>query len=638
MMRFVPFSQKETSLITDTFQQQKWVQRNTIDDKFEFFVDKQERIISITIEYQMEPPFKMREYFVLGRVKFSLIASIGRISEEFLKKLVLYWSHKLRDIDLVFKQAFSIEKFSNIKSKGNVKKDLLEKFLPILPQAMHDKDENVFFQLIRLALAKEKINLDYPTCKKIVEMFKELKLLPTYKFDEIYELKKGLAPTILNNILVFKNPDYEEKIFLEPGYLTYFRDIELENVKMRFMVDTYALKPLQDCWNVELESFIKEILKSARFAFTGCINTTGIADFKKVYFIKKNFDLFVAEYIKNFDPSRNPDSKHMVFAIPGAAFDNIRASELIYPTWNLFTKPPESFDELQARKIYIDSKKQTKHGNFNKTVSDLSAALAIFNKAGQKYGFFLSIVELARIAARVNNYQEAKAKYELALDFAMKNENLVNEDEIIVIQQEFAETCIKFNDLDNAVRQYTLLFNYLQRARPETDSKRIDMLIKLNEIFISRNDFSSLENEIQDYFKKIKSFADKHKDKFIISNYYRVLGMYYSKKGKLSNAASAFKKGLSEAQDMELINVEIDIIIEMGKLYLYSKKKNLSLAERYLEQANQIVGRTDNLRRELEIYEMLHDLYLQEDNMELAGHYNRESQRLRTALKSRGLI
>ena len=112
--------------------------------------------------------------------------------------------------------------------------------------------------------------------------------------------------------------------------------------------------------------------------------------------------------------------------------------------------------------------------------------------------------------------------------------------------------------------------------------------------------------------------------------------MYWSKKGKDSNALDAYKKGLSEAISINLIDIQIDIIIDIGKIYLYAKKKNLQAAERYLLQGNDIVGKTDNLLRELHIYEMLQDLYTQMDNMELAGHFNKESQRLRVALRSRG--
>ncbi|MFX0103851.1 MAG: hypothetical protein ACFFCS_30090, partial [Candidatus Hodarchaeota archaeon] len=197
---------------------------------------------------------------------------------------------------------------------------------------------------------------------------------------------------------------------------------------------------------------------------------------------------------------------------------------------------------------------------------------------------------------------------------------------------------VKFKNYDNAVRQLTILYNYLERSRPASDSKLPDILIKLNKIFITRDDSESLDFEIQKYFKKIKEFADKQKDKVISAQYYHILGLYYQKRDKLSSAISNLRKGISEAQDSAIAEVEIDIIIDLIQIYLYGKKKSYSTAEKYLTRANEIVGNSDNLLQELKIYDMLNDLYNQTDNLELAGYYNQQSQKLRFALKSRGLL
>ena len=114
--------------------------------------------------------------------------------------------------------------------------------------------------------------------------------------------------------------------------------------------------------------------------------------------------------------------------------------------------------------------------------------------------------------------------------------------------------------------------------------------------------------------------------------------MYYDKKGKFNDSLAAYKKGLEEAQAAGATETEIDLIIELGKTFLSGKKKNLETAQKFLERGNEIVGKTDDLVKELKIYEMLEDLYNQLNDYQSAGHYNKESQRLRMALKSRGLI
>nr|MDO8110395.1 hypothetical protein [Candidatus Sigynarchaeota archaeon] len=637
MMQNPPFSAKELALISAPLEAQGWVQNNHPGLKFKYFIDKKERVVNLAVECPFEPPTKTRKHFYVFRLKFGLIASLGVVKEEFAKKLFTFWSQKLKEIFLVFEQLPVAEQVKGLDASGDTRNQIKVDYIDKLPEAMENKDENSFHERVRMFLSSQKGTIDFATCKKLAGAFKELNLHPVNKFDDIFELQDGVAATFIDHLLVYKNPDYQELVFLEPGYVTYYRDIEIENVKMRVLADSFAIEPLMKIWKVDIAMVLQNIIKSARAAFMTCINATGISEFTKVYFIKKNFDLYMKTYIKQFDPMKNAEAKELAFPIPSTWYE-ILHSTLVPSTWNLFTKPPETFEELQARHVYIDSQKQSKQGNFTEIISALSATLATFNKTGQKYAFYLVLVELARIAVKVSNYPECKAKYDVAIDYAVKSEGLVNPDEIIKLHEEYADACVKFMDFDNGVRQYTVLFNYLERARPETDSKRIEILIKLNKIFINRNDFSSLQFEIQEYFKKIKDFADKHKDKSILASYYRILGLYYEKKGKFSDALTAYKKGLDEAQDAGATETELEIIIELGKTYLSGKKKNLELAQRYLERGNEIVGKTDDLVKELKIYEMLEELYNVLNDYPKAGHYNKESQRLRMALKARGLL
>ena len=637
MSSIPPFSGKEIGLVSSPLEAQGWVMHNHPGAKFKFFIGKKERVVNLTVEHPVET-LKLRKHFYLLNVKFGLIASLGVVKEEFIKKLFAFWSQKLKEVDDLFQGLHVVELVNALASDPDIKNQVKVEFVDKLPEATENKDENAYHERVRSFLTTEKVTIDYATSRKIATTLVDLNLLPLNKFDDLFELQDGISQQAGDHLLVFKNPEYQELVFLEPGYVTYYRDIEIENVKMRILAESFALQPLIKYWKTPIEAFLQDIVKSARAAFMECINATGISDFTKVYFIKKNFDNYMKGYLKQFDPLKNADAKELAFPVPNAWYEILHTANLITPPWNLFIKPPETFEELQARRIYLDSQKQGKQGNVADTIAALSATMATFNKTGQKYAFYLVLVELGRIAVKVNNYSECKAKYDLAIDFAIKSDGLVNPDEIIKLHEEYAEACVKFMEFDNAVRQYTILFNYLERARPETDSKRIEVLIKLNKIFINRNDFNSLQYEIQENFKKIKDFADKHKDKFILASYFRILGTYLDKKGKFNDALTAYRKGIEEAQAAGATETEIEIIIELGKTYLSGKKKSLELAQKYLERGNAIVGKTDDLVNELKIYEMLEDLYNQMNDYQLAGHYNKESQRLRMALKSRGLL
>ncbi|MEX2684225.1 MAG: tetratricopeptide repeat protein [Candidatus Sigynarchaeota archaeon] len=638
MFQNPPFSAKELALISASLDAAGWKQRNAAGIKHRYFIGKKERVVNLTVVYPIEPNVKIKKDFYLFRFRFGLIASLGLINEDFIKKLFMYWAQKMKDIDVVFEQLPITEKIKGLDTSPDIKNRVKVEFVDKLPEAVEDKDENMFHERLRLFLATQKFTIDYATCKKIAAALVDLKLEPVNRYDNIFELQDGVSASFIDRLLVFKNPEYDEIVFLEPGYLTYYRDVEVENVRMRILVDSYAIEPMITLWKVDIAELLKDIIRSARAGLAACINATGIAEFTKVYFIKKNFDIYMKAYLKQFDPVKNADAKELAFPVPNTWHEILHTPNLVQPPWNLFTKPPETFEELQARRVYMESQRQGKQGNLSETVSALSQTLATFNKAGQKYAFYLVIVELARIAVKVGNHPECKAKYDLAMDFAIKSDGLVMPDEIMKLQEEYAEACVKFADYDNAVRQYTLLFNYLERARPETDSKRIDVLLKLNKIFINRNDFASLEFEIQKYFKQIKDFADKHKDKFILAAYYRVLGLYYEKKGKFSDALACYKRAMEEAANAGAIETELEAIIELGKNYLSGKKKNLEAAQKVLERGNTIVGKTDDLVKELKIYEMLEELYNQMNNYQLASHYNKESQRLRMALKSRGML
>ncbi|MBD3185281.1 hypothetical protein GF325_00520 [Candidatus Bathyarchaeota archaeon] len=642
-MRILPFNQSELESIKKPLIANGWRENDHVvleGNACKFFIYKHGRIANLTLEYPIPIPFTTRSYFNLGRVKYSIFASLGMIREEYLVKLFLYWSKKLPEIIPVISQVLNEKKVLDLKTSKDQQNEISGQFIARLPEPSASKDEKFYLQRLRLNLSREKSNLDYGTCKHLGAVFKEMNLVPTQNFSDNIELADGLAPALMDRLLVFKNPDYSEKIFLEPGFFTYYRDIEIENVRFRAYFDTFAIEPLIKYWNVDIENFFSEMLKAVRLSFTSFLDLTGVSEFTKVYFFQKNLDLAVKQYLASYPKdAQDPDFKEIVFPIPNPWFENVMAgNSLRYPSWNLFIKAPETFDELQARKVYLDGQKQTKQGDFSETIAAYSKILAIFNKSGQKYGFFLTLLELARIAVKVGKYDEVKKKYNLLIEFAKKNESIISPDEFTMIQEEFAEAHLKFDNKDNAIRQITLLYNYLERARPESDTKRIDMLLKLNEVFIERDDFMSIDSEIQDYFKKIKNFAEKHKNKMILARYHLILARYYVKRGKISSALSSLKRGLSDAQSLNLVKEEVAILIEISKIHLYGKKKDLSQAERYLEAANERVGKTDDLVKELRVYEMLHDLYRQQDNYELASFYDKQSSKLRVALRARGIL
>jgi tetratricopeptide (TPR) repeat protein len=278
--------------------------------------------------------------------------------------------------------------------------------------------------------------------------------------------------------------------------------------------------------------------------------------------VQKNFELFCRKYLKNFDPMKDPDQKELAFPVPNVIFEIARTSTLIFPSWNIFIKPPETMEELQARRVYENTRTQAKQGNFTETIAALSQILPVFNKTGQKYAFYLVLLELGRLALKVGDYDQVQKKFDVAINFAEKNEGIVSQDEYIQIQEELADAHFKFKNYDNAVRQLTILYNYLERSRPASDTKLPDILIKLNKIFILRDDSESLDFEIQKYFKKIKDFADKQKDKVISAQYYHILGLYYKKRGKISSAISSFKKGIAGCSVMG--NGDISLLLDTG--------------------------------------------------------------------------
>ncbi|MHA1698859.1 MAG: hypothetical protein ACTSWN_08485, partial [Promethearchaeota archaeon] len=242
------------------------------------------------------------------------------------------------------------------------------------------------------------------------------------------------------------------------------------------------------------------------------------------------------------------------------------------------------------------------------------------------------------IAVRMNNYSEVQSKYTLALELAQSNEDIINPDERISIQEEFADAFIKLGDDENAIRQYTLLYNYLELKRPEADSKKIDILIKLTMIFINRPDFETLEYEIKSNFKKIKQFAEKHKDKMILAKYYYTTGLYELKRNKVSNAVISFRRGVEISQELGIVDLILENLIELIRIYLYGKKRSMQTAFKLLEQANLLAGQTDDLIKELTVYELFHDFYSQIDDLENAAYFAKNIENLRHALKTRGLL
>ncbi|MFX0101108.1 MAG: hypothetical protein ACFFCS_16150, partial [Candidatus Hodarchaeota archaeon] len=440
----MPFNEKEIQAVQEPLISQNWSESNSLSTPYKFFISKKERLINLTIEHEITPPFKVRGYFPLGRVKFSFIGELGLVTTELVSKLSRFWSKDLKQFGTLLQELFNVKAIAKLNPSPEIKNKVTTRFVSKLPEPMEDKDENYFYQRLRLFFSRKKDTLDYASAKKLVATLKDINILPTYKFDDIPELSKGLPAGTVDRLLIFKNPDFQEVVFLEAGFITYFRDIEVENVKLRIYFDSFAIEPLVTFWKADIAAFFQAILKNLRLAFGEFLKKTRISEFKKVYFVKKNFDIFCSNYLKDFDPLRDPDQKELVFPIPNLLFEIIHSNALVFPSWNIFIKPPETIEELQARRVYENTRSQTKQGNFTETIAALSRILPVFNKSGQKYAFYLVLLELGRLALKVNDYDQVQKKFDLAINFAEKNEGIVSQDEYITLQEEYADAIETF--------------------------------------------------------------------------------------------------------------------------------------------------------------------------------------------------
>ncbi|MHA1698902.1 MAG: hypothetical protein ACTSWN_08705, partial [Promethearchaeota archaeon] len=408
LMHIAPFTNREIEQIKEALDSFGWKEQNDLcmplssKGNYKYYINERERVVGLTAEFHILPPFKSRKYFPLGRIKFGLLACPGLLRGEYLKKLFIYWAGSIKNLELEIFKLFQLERLTDVK-RVETDKDVIEaEFLNQVPEPTDNRDENFYFQRVRIHLSRAENACDYVTCKKLVKALKEINIHPHNKFDDIAILHDGISPALIDRFLMFKNPNIDEIVFLEPGFVTFYRDSEIENVQFRAYFDSFALIPLIKIWKVDISEFISGVIKAIRLAFARFLNATGVMDFKKIYFIKKNFDLFTKVTLKNANPIRTDDTRELVLPVPNVLLDILQTTSPTFPSWNIFIKPPESFDELRARRILLDSRQNIKRGSFQTTVTALSSILPIFNKSGQKYAFFLTVVELARIAVRMN--------------------------------------------------------------------------------------------------------------------------------------------------------------------------------------------------------------------------------------------
>nr|MDO8117286.1 hypothetical protein [Candidatus Sigynarchaeota archaeon] len=200
-MSFSRFSNSESTFIKNALDGQGWVEKNRIGNPYRYFIDPRERIVSMTLEHEIPSPIKTHKYFPLGRAKFGLLTSIGVIRDDLLQKLFTFWGIKMKEIEPVLSTLFTFEELKKLPGSPDIKNKIMAEFLAPLPD-IEEKDENLFYQRLRLSLANNKQVLDYTITRKITEALSELNIVPTMKFDDILELRDGIPVTLVDQILV----------------------------------------------------------------------------------------------------------------------------------------------------------------------------------------------------------------------------------------------------------------------------------------------------------------------------------------------------------------------------------------------------------------------------------------------------
>jgi len=616
MQHLSPFSNSEKNSIIKLLENIGFTPKLTIENLHRYSIIKDKYIVIVS-KYSVSLNFKLNIPFEIIAFQHSFLMNPKVINDTTLE-IINFIATNLKYIA----ENLKLEHILPIEEK---KADFLNALNAFLPENFNADNERQWLSRIRISYLNKN------------EFFKDVN-------DEFYDnLSKsissiGLEPSIdlpvcLSNgipkfkkdlVLFYKNPIENEYFIIEPGFFTFLRDFEQNNIILRSFFETYTPllfhKIFKDIEGFSIYNFILDWIKFSRICLNPHINVLN-----SEYILSREFyPINLISFFKTID-----NFSEIAFPIPMLARDIGNKEDLIHPKDYIIGKPPSTFNELKAIEYYYSTENLIEKGEYQRTNAVLADALKIFNRYRNRVGVINVLQKLAKLASELRKFNESINYLKQAIEICKTGE--VPEDIIIKTQKQLGDTYVNNKQYTEALNQFKIINNFLKSTNPKSYHKDIQIIrLRMAKILTEIGAFKDASLIFKELLKEIQNYPD------ILAEYYLERGRYFVKKNTISNAIQV----LIKASKIENIKPKIlaQVLFELAKIYLYDRNV-YSKSQEYLLAAEKLIKEKEvsDILFKINIYEALSDAFNKSKNQSEMRFYMEQAQKLRKLLQLRGI-
>ena len=502
-----------------------------------------------------------------------------------------------------------------------------------MPELIKTENERAWINRIRISLMNKSEKLEEFDSNSINSLGKSLEkigLTPTFK--QPWEIKKGIPKIRTSETLLFSN-DESEFFILEKGFFTYFKDLEFNKFYIRSSFDSYTPYILKGLYkshpDFNINIYLENWVKFARLLLNSMIEIINAGEFDYNEFIAFRPEIELGS--EDFESDENN------FPFSPLYYESSVSKDLYQLHTDLFNRPPANFEIIESLQEYAKAEELIKNFQFKEAVDILHNSLKVFNKYQQKKAVVSILLQLGKIASRLNQKDLVLNYLMNALELAKSGETPLSY--ILRTHYLLGKSYFNVKNYEKSINHFKVLVNFLES---EKDSiKKIDYIgmasLYLGIAYLKLKNISESKINLKRAFNIGSNKSPKVKLKYYLFN-----AKYYKESGNISKAHKFLKMAIEDLSVIESkqLNILVDLYIELAELYIHYRK-DTKKAYFYLETIEKYISKKEisGLFRALRWNLLMSDYYklLIKDSIK-ADRYLKQSKAIKGQLAVIGVI
>ncbi|MHA1111609.1 MAG: tetratricopeptide repeat protein [Promethearchaeota archaeon] len=615
-MTLRPLSHQEKNHVSELLDNLGFTTTKTPTELFRYSFE-QDQIISLQVKYPVDMGVRLNIPFEICLFKNAFFLHPRLINNKVLE-----------DINFLAQNLVHISKNLSLEQSIPIhlkQQEFLQLLTTFMPESHSNETERQWLSKTRISLMNKYStfqNIEVQFHAKLTEALDVVGLYPTWKRP--VSLSDGIPPNRKDSCIFYTNSEESEFLIVEKGYITYIRDFSKYHIQARCFFESYSLLLFhlifQDTFSVH--DLLISWIRFSRMTLNPIISVldSDIINSQEYYDI--NLEKFLSQ--GEFGESAIP--------LPAISNEKLHKFQLYVPDQQirkLLTKPPKSFEELQAGSLFENALESIKKGALPDAINIFGKILVILNRHHQRNGVVRVLFYLADIARDLNKFPDAISYLKNALEQCKSGE--ISMENIIQVHEKLGNIYLKMKQYNESKNHFEIIIDFLTNKDP-TKYKAAILYIKLKlvRILVDLDHFKEANVLFKDIGRDGARFPN------VITNYYLERANYSIKRDAVSSAIQYLKKG---AQVKGASKKRLGLChLELGKLYLYDRGSGYK-ARDYLEVADRLIGeeKIEDLFLKIKIYELLADSYSKIGEREKMKFVSGRLRQIRNVLQIRGV-